>query len=242
MEDLCLVKTSLKWTLGIILTVIGFFVAGVVGLGYYNYINGIESSITNTLPGFISGVVLGSIAFVPGLILLLLAIIDVSHNAFDLRVSKILEEYDRITPSELADKTNTNEDKIEKSVGRIIEKGLIIVYFDSATGEFVTQEGRAIAERVLGIIESKRRVTLDELITETNLSLDEIKRIIIGMEKRGMFNGTYDWKTGKILSRDATKQLATAKTRCPHCGGVLTEPPLRGQEITCEFCGQKVTG
>ena len=119
---------------------------------------------------------------------------------------------------------------------------MIIVYFDKTTGEFVTQEGKAIAERVIGIIESKRRITLTDLVDETGLSEDELKRIIVGMEKRGLFNGTYDWKQGKILSAAAAKQLADAKTRCPHCGGALSEPPLKGQEVTCEFCGQQVTG
>lgn len=234
-------RTSLKWILGIIFTVIGFFIAGVVGVGYYNFLNN-TGSFTNTLGGFISGIVIGSIFFVPGVILLILALIDVSHKAFDLRVSKLLEQYDRITPKDLADKANSREDKIEKSVSRIIEKGLLIVYFDKSTGEFVTQEGRSIAERVIGLIESKRRTTLEELSEETGMSFDELKRIIVGMEKRGLFKGTYDWRKGKILSEKAAAQLAKAKTKCPTCGASLKEPPLPGEEITCEYCGSVITG
>ncbi len=230
-------RTALKWILGILLSVIGFFIAGVTILGYVA-----DVSWDNSFGGMISGIVMGSIFFIPGIIFIILALIDVSHNAFDLRISKLLEEYDRISPPELAKKAHSNEDKVEKSVSRIIEKGLIIVYFDKATGEFVTQEGRAIAERVIGIIESKRRITLEELIIETGMTPDEIKRIIIGMEKRGLFNGTYDWKSGKILSREGTRMLAVAETNCPHCGANLTEPPLKGEEIKCEFCGEIITG
>lgn len=231
-------RTALKWTFGILLTIIGLFIAAIPTLGYL--VDGL--SWDNSRAGMISGIIMGSIAFVPGIILLILATIDVGNNAFDLKVSKILEEYDRITPTVLAEKANCNEEKIEKSISRIIESGLIIVYFDKQTGEFVTQEGRAIAERVIGIIESKGRITLAELVEETSLSVDELKRIIVGMEKRGLFDGTYDWKSGKILSRIASKQLSKAITRCPHCNGALTEPPLPGEERPCEFCGQTVTG
>jgi len=232
-----LARTALKWIFGILLTIAGFFIAGIPVIGY-----AFDVSWNNTLAGMISGIVMGSVLFVPGIILLILALIDVGNNAFDLKVSKILEEYDRITPEDLANKAHTSQEKIEKSVSRIIGSGLIIVYFDKSTGEFVTQEGRAIAERVIGIIESKGRITLVELVDETGLSEEEIKRIVVGMEKRGLFDGTYDWKSGKLLSRIASKQLSKAKTRCPHCGGALTEPPLPGEEIPCEFCGQQVTG
>ncbi|HUT82426.1 MAG TPA: hypothetical protein VMZ29_14590 [Candidatus Bathyarchaeia archaeon] len=228
-------RTALKWILGIILSVIGFFVAGVVLYGYF-------VSGANSLGGMISGIVLGSIAFVPGLILIILAIIDGGKSVFDIKIAKLLEESDRITPTALADKANVSEEKVEKSISRIINKGLIIVYFDKATGEFVTQEGKAIAARILGIIESKRRVTLDLLSKETGMSFDEIKRIIVGMEKRGLFDGTYDWKSGKILSAEATRLLAHATTNCPHCGGNLPEPPLPGEEIKCEYCGEIITG
>ena len=231
-------RTALKWTFGILLTVAGFFIAGIPTLGYL--VTGL--SWTNSLGGMVSGIVMGSVLFVPGIILLILATIDVGNKAFDLKVSKILEEYDRITPTVLAEKAHCSEEKIEKSISRIIGSGLIIVYFDKQTGEFVTQEGRAIAERVIGIIESKGRITLVELVEETSLSAEELKRIIVGMEKRGLFDGTYDWKSGKILSRVASKQLSKAKTRCPHCNGALIEPPLPGEERPCEFCGQTVTG
>ena len=227
-------RTALKWILGLILSIVGFFIVGVVLVFYLQGIN--------SLQGLITAIVMGSILFIPGLILIILALIDVSHNGFDMRIAKLLEEYDRITPVELAKKAHSREDKVEKSVSRILEKGLIIVYFDKATGEFVTQEGRAFAERVIGIVNSKRRVTLQELCDETGMTVDEIKRIIIGMEKRGMFHGTYDWKSGKILSKEATKQLAVAKTACPNCGGKLLEPPLPGEEIKCDYCGQIITG
>ncbi len=234
-EEKSMARTALKWIFGIILSVIGFFVAGVVLYGYF--ISG-----ANSLGGMISGVVLGSIAFIPGIILIILALADGGKNLFDVRVAKILEENDRISPIVLAEKANTTEEKIMKSVSRIINKGLIIVYFDKATGEFVTQEGKAIATRILGIIESKRRVTLELLAAETGMTFEEIKRIIVGMEKRGLFDGTYDWKSGKILSAEATRLLARAITNCPHCGGNLPEPPLPGEEIKCEFCGEIITG
>ena len=230
-------RTALKWTLGILLTIAGFFFAGIPVLGYLA-----DVSWDNSLAGMVSGIVVGSVAFIPGIILIILALIDGANNAFDLKVSKILEKFDRITPTVLAEKAHCSEEKIEKSISRIIGSGLIIVYFDKQTGEFVTQEGRAIAERVIGIIESKGRITLVELVEETSMSAEELKRIIVGMEKRGLFDGTYDWKSGKILSRIASKQLATAITRCPHCNGALTEPPLPGEERPCEFCGQTVTG
>jgi hypothetical protein len=227
-------RTALKWTLGAILSVVGFFIAGVLVVGY---IQG-----RNTLPGLISGIVIGSVFFIPGLILLILALIDVSHNAFDMRVARVLEEKDRVTPSELARLVNSKEEKVEAAVSRILEKGLIIVYFDKATGEFVTQEGRAIGERIIGIVKSKRRTTLEEICMETGMTAEEVKRIIIGMKKRGLFEGIYDWKKGKILSKEAVELLAKAKTHCPNCGGTLAEPPLPGEEIKCEYCGSLITG
>jgi len=231
----CLARTTLKWIIGILLSIVGFFVAGVVIYGYF-------VTHVNSLPGMISGIVMGSLAFIPGLILIILALVDGVNNAFDFRVSKILEKFDRLTPQALAEKAHASEDRIEKSVSRIIDKGLIIVYFDKVTGEFVTQEGKAIAERIIGIIKSKRRITLDELALETSMTHEEIKRIVVGMKKRGLFDGTFDWKSGKILSEEGTRQLAVAKTSCPHCGGHLTEPPLPGEELKCEFCGKIITG
>ena len=234
-------RTTRRWIIAIILLIIGGFIAGVVSVGYYNYLNGIEG-LNNSKGGFISGLVMGSLFIVPALILVLVNIRWGILNTFDLRLAKILEEYDRITPIELSKKANSSEAKIERSVSRIIEKGIIIVYFDKVTGEFVTQEGRAIAERIIGIINSKRRVTLEELVNETGMTVEEIKRIVVGMEKRGLFNGTYDWKSGKILSQEGTKQLSVAKTSCPNCGGKLEEPPLPGEEIPCEYCGKIITG
>jgi len=228
-------RTALKWILGIILSIAGFGVAAIVMIGYF--VTGI-----NSFGGMIVGISLGSLGFIPGLILIILALIDGSRKLFDLRISKLLEEFDRIPPKDLAQKAHVSEEKIMKSVSRIIGDGLLIVYFDKTTGEFVTQEGKALAERVIGIIQSKRRVTLDLLVAETGMTTEEIKRIVIGMEKRGLFNGTYDWKSGKILSEEATEQLAHAKTNCPHCGGNLTEPPLPGEEIKCEYCGEIITG
>lgn len=226
-------RTALKWIFGAILSVVGLFIAGILVIGYLRGIN--------SLGGLISGIVMGSIAFIPGFILLILAIIDVSHNAFDLKVAKILEEYDRITPQALAEKAHANEQRVEKAVSRIISKGYIIVYFDKETGEFVTQEGRAIGERIIGLINSQKRTTVEKLTEETGLTPEEVKRIIVGMEKRGMFNGSYDWKKGKILSEEGSRQLAQAPTKCPNCGGTLPEPPLKGEEVTCEYCGSIVT-
>ncbi|MHA1630805.1 MAG: DUF977 family protein [Candidatus Heimdallarchaeota archaeon] len=228
-------KTALKWVFGIILSVIGFFIAGVVLYGYF-------VTHKNSLGGLISGVVMGSVAFVPGTILLILAMIDIRKNAFDLRVANILDKYDRITPATLAKNAHASEAKVESSVSRIIGKGLLIVYFDKSTGEFVTQEGRAIAERVIGLIDSKRRTTIEQLTTETGMKADEIKKIVVGMAKRGLFSGTYDWKAGKILSAEAVHLLQKAPKNCPNCGATLSEPPLPGEEIKCDFCGHIVTG
>ena len=57
-----------------------------------------------------------------------------------------------------------------------------------------------------------------------------------------MYGGPYDWKTGKILSAAGVKMLASAPKNCPHCGGNLLEPPLKGEEIKCEYCGKIITG
>lgn len=227
-------RTALKWTFGIILSIVGFFIAGVLVV-YYVQGNATRGGLT-------SGIVMGSIFFVPGLILIILAFIDVAHNRFDLRVAKVLEEHDRITPTELAEQVNSSEEKVENAVSRIIGKGLIIVYFDKTTGEFVTQEGKAIAEKVIGYIKSKRRTTLEELCQETGMKPEEIKQIVVGMQKRGLFDGTYDWKSGKILSKKGVELLEKAVTVCPNCGGDLAEPPLPGEEIRCEYCGKIVKG
>ena len=64
-------RTALKWIFGILLTVIGFFIAGVPVLGYTA-----DVSWDNSFGGMISGIVMGSILFVPGLILIILALIE----------------------------------------------------------------------------------------------------------------------------------------------------------------------
>lgn len=229
-----MVRTAFKWMLAGLLSVIGFFISGVLVVGY---VNG-----TNSLGGLISGIVMGAVFYIPGIIFLILALIDVGHQTFDRRIANLLEKYDRITPKELAEKANTTEEKVERSVSRILADSKIIVFFDQKTGEYVTEEGKAIAERVIGIIQSKRRITLYDLCQETRLMPEEVKRIVVAMKKRGLFQGTYDWKTGKILSKEGAEQLTKAITLCPYCGGELSEPPLPGEEIKCEYCGKLVTG
>ena len=69
-------RTTLKWIIGLLLSIIGFFVAGVVIYGYF-------VTHVNSLQGMIAGIVMGSLAFIPGLILIILALVDGANNAFD---------------------------------------------------------------------------------------------------------------------------------------------------------------
>jgi len=54
-------------------------------------------------------------------------------------------------------------------------------------------------------------------------------------------NKDIDAERAMEVDQEAVEKVKSAPTECPNCGGAITKPVLRGQDmITCEFCGNVI--
>ena len=90
-------------------------------------------------------------------------------------------------------------------------------------------------ERLLGLIQSQGKASLNSIIVEMKMTRDEVKRDIYELVQQGLFTGYIDWSTNTFYSKDAAQ---VGSNKCPNCGGVRE---LVGQGIVkCQYCGAEL--
>ncbi len=87
-------------------------------------------------------------------------------------------------------------------------------------------------ERLLGLIQTQGKVTLNTIMVEQHLSRDQVQNYIYELVQQGLFSGYIDWKNATFYSQDASR---VGSNKCPNCGGVRE---IVGKGIVkCPYCG-----
>lgn len=87
-------------------------------------------------------------------------------------------------------------------------------------------------ERLLGLIQTQGKVTLNNIMVEQHLSRDQVQNYIYELVQQGLFTGYIDWKNATFYSSDASR---VGSNKCPNCGGVRE---IVGKGIVkCPYCG-----
>lgn len=87
-------------------------------------------------------------------------------------------------------------------------------------------------ERLLGMIQTQGKVTLNTIMVEQHLSREQVQNYIYELVQQGLFSGYIDWKSATFYSQDASR---VGSNKCPNCGGVRE---IVGKGIVkCPYCG-----
>lgn len=89
---------------------------------------------------------------------------------------------------------------------------------------------------LLGMLQARGQIRVDDLALEMGVPLDLLKSWIYGLVQHGQFSGYINWEEGVLYSAEG-KALGEA-AKCPNCGGELG---LAGKGIVlCRHCGAEV--
>lgn len=87
-------------------------------------------------------------------------------------------------------------------------------------------------ERLLGMIQTQGKVTLNVIMVEQHLSREQVQNYIYELVQQGLFSGYIDWKATTFYSQDASR---VGSNKCPNCGGIRE---IVGKGIVkCPYCG-----
>ncbi len=91
-----------------------------------------------------------------------------------------------------------------------------------------------LEQAVLQRVSTRGEVMLGDIVTELGVSKQQVEQAIYSVVGKNLFTGYVDWKTGRLISVEAS-QLPT--DRCPNCGG---EMELAGKGVArCAHCGSE---
>ena len=100
-----------------------------------------------------------------------------------------------------------------------------------------TSEARDLAEvrkkeRLLGMIQSQGKVSLNAIMIEQHLTREQVRNDIYELVNQGLFSGYIDWQSATFYSKDAAR---VGNNKCPNCGGIRE---VVGKGIVkCPYCG-----
>jgi hypothetical protein len=87
-------------------------------------------------------------------------------------------------------------------------------------------------ERLLGLIQSQGKVTLNTIMVEQRLTREQVKNYIYDLVQQGLFSGYIDWPSNTFYGKDAAR---VGSNKCPNCGGVRE---IVGKGVVkCPYCG-----
>lgn len=87
-------------------------------------------------------------------------------------------------------------------------------------------------ERLLGMIQTQGKVTLNTIMVEQHMTREQVTNDIYELVQQGLFSGYIDWNAATFYSKDAGK---VGSNKCPNCGGIRE---LVGKGVVkCPYCG-----
>jgi len=93
-------------------------------------------------------------------------------------------------------------------------------------------KGDLLKERLLGVVESRGKVSLDWLASELGLDRKALEEMIYQLVAEKQFRGYIDWKAGDLYAAQARE---IKENHCPHCGA---EVEMVGKGVVkCPYCG-----
>jgi hypothetical protein len=142
-----------------------------------------------------------------------------------------------ITYARLGEALHLSADEVDALLRRLVESGQIQGFRERAFGRFYTVPAFAERQlRLLGMVESRGAVSLDEMAREFNVDRGLIKAWLYALVHRGEFTGYLNWDEEMIYSAQASQLRAGGQ--CPNCGGAMG---LAGRGVIhCAHCGTEV--
>jgi transcription initiation factor IIE alpha subunit len=130
-----------------------------------------------------------------------------------------------------------SEDEVDALLRRLVETRQVQGFREREFERFYTVAAFAERQlRLLGIVESRGAVSLDDLACEFDVDKGLIKTWLYALVHRGKFTGYLDWNDEMVYSAEASKLRAAGI--CPNCGGAMG---LAGKGVIhCEHCGTEV--
>ncbi len=87
-------------------------------------------------------------------------------------------------------------------------------------------------ERILGMIQARGQVPIDQIMLEMRMTREQVQNAIYELVSLGLFTGYIDWEKMMFYTADAAQ---VASTTCPNCGG---QREFVGKGIVrCPYCG-----
>ena len=107
----------------------------------------------------------------------------------------------------------------------------IFLYLQGRKREQESQRARQL-ERILGLIQSRGQVPIDQIMVELHLDRQAVQDAIYELVSLGLFTGYIDWERMVFYTADASQ---VGSTTCPNCGG---QREFVGKGIVrCPYCG-----
>lgn len=153
------------------------------------------------------------------------------------RTVEMVEARGEVAFADLAGELGVPEADVGEIFDGLLKSGRLVGTLDFPRKVFFSTAGLAERQRqLLGVVQARGQVHLDELARELRAPRELIEDWIQQLVRRGEFTGYINWAEGTLYSADAEK--LRGGSRCPHCGGELG---LAGKGvIRCGHCGSEV--
>lgn len=110
-----------------------------------------------------------------------------------------------------------------------------IFLFVKGTRETADMAEVAREKRLLNMVMTQGRVSLNEAAVDLGVTRNVIKKYVYDLVGKGVFTGYVDWQDGILISQQASQM---PRDKCPNCGGQLE---LAGKGIVqCPYCGTEI--
>jgi hypothetical protein len=99
-------------------------------------------------------------------------------------------------------------------------------------------------KKVLGVLKSQTRISMDRLMPYSALAIDETRELVFELVGSGAVTGRFDPDTDEFISLNAVQAATLMRSegpiiqQCQHCGKPFPKALMPGESYTCESCGQ----
>ncbi len=137
----------------------------------------------------------------------------------------------------LADVLGVSNSEVNALCRDLAATGAISGVCEAKHGRFYTDEAlEQKLQRLLGCVEARGEIPLDELAVEVNAPRELVKEWIYTLVRNERFSGYINWDEEVLYSTEASRMRDAG--RCPQCGGDLG---LAGKGvIRCDYCGAEI--
>ncbi len=142
-----------------------------------------------------------------------------------------------VTYAGLSDVLGLSTSEVDALCRELVATGAVSGQCALEHGRFHTDEAlERKRQRLLGCVEARGEIPLDELAVEVNAPRELVKEWIYTLVRNERFSGYINWDEDVLYSAEASRIREAG--RCPQCGGDLG---LAGKGvIRCDYCGAEI--